>query len=86
MKETLARLNKLPALEGLWVSASSVILIICIGALTMAYGGLDFTTRLILTISTAMATLVCFLTEQKTSLILKISGVSLVLYILLLLI
>ena len=86
MKETFIRLNKLPALEGLWISISSIILVICLGSITMAYGGLDFTTRLIITISTSMTALVCFLTLQPISTVIKVCGISLVLYTLLLII
>ena len=86
MKTLLAKLDDLTIVENVWVCSSTVITVVCLGALTMAYGGLDFLPRTIITMSTAMTTLVCLLTYRPPSLIIKTSVISIISYIILLLV
>ena len=86
MKTFLAKLDDLTIAENVWICSSTVIAVVCLGGLTMAYGGLDFLPRTIITMSTAMTTLVCLLTYRPPSLIIKISIISIISYIILLLV
>jgi hypothetical protein len=76
MKEFFVKIDNYPHMEALWVNASALITVICLGAITMSYGNFDFTARLIATISTCMAGLVCFLAQLKPSLVIKLTAFS----------
>lgn len=76
MKEFFVKIDNYPHMEALWVNAAALITVICLGAITMAYGNYGFTPRLIATISTCMAGLVCFLAQLKPSLVIKLTMLS----------